>query len=208
MKRNALVFTIALLSFVLSLVIGYQQQSAIAEIAKNTSEPPVEARQTPEPPVQNSKSTIDKRKSEIEKTSPDANSLSPRISFEKTVCDLGDVGQGTKNPCEFKFTNTGQALLKIGKIKRTCGCTIFELDRKEYAPGQKGTIRVSYIAGKSTALRQKHIYVPSNDKDNPKVKLTIKARVVQLIEATPQRSAHDIRYIYPPLADAIRKIRV
>ena len=145
---------------------------------------------------------------EIENTYPDANNLSPRISFEKTVCDLGDVGQGTKNTCEFKFTNTGQALLKIGKIKRTCGCTVFELDRKEYAPGRTGTIRVSYIAGKSTALRQKHIYVPSNDKDNPKVKLTIKARVVQLIEATPQRSAHDIRYIYPPLADAIRKIRV
>jgi hypothetical protein len=33
----------------------------------------------------------------------------PRISFEKTVCDLGDVGQGTKNSCESKFTNTGSA---------------------------------------------------------------------------------------------------
>ncbi|MHC4461713.1 MAG: DUF1573 domain-containing protein [Planctomycetota bacterium] len=97
--------------------------------------------------------------------------LLPRISFEKTVCDLGDVGQGTKNTCEFKFTNTGQALLKIGKINRTCGCTVFELDRKEYAPGQKGTIKVSYIAGKSTALRQKHIYVATGDKDNPEVKL-------------------------------------
>jgi len=130
-----------------------------------------------------------------------AQNLSPRISFEKTVCDLGDVGKGTNNTCEFKFTNTGQALLKIGKISRTCGCTVFELDRKEYAPGRTGTIRVIYIAGKSTALRQKQIYVPSNDKDNPKVKLTIKARVVQLIEAAPQGSAGDIRYIYPPLAD-------
>ena len=59
------------------------------------------------------------------KPGPDANNLSPRISFEKTVCDLGDVGRGTKNTCEFKFTNTGSADggLKIGKIKRTCGCT-------------------------------------------------------------------------------------
>jgi len=194
----------------LSLVIGCQEQSVAAQSAKNATKSPAGASQTPEPPVQNSKSTIDKRKLEIENTYPDANNLSPRISFEKTVCDLGDVGQGTKNTCEFKFTNTASGYdgLKIGKIKRTCGCTVFELDRKEYAPGRTGTIRVSYIAGKSTALRQKHIYVPSNDKDNPKVKLTIKARVVQLIEATPQRSAHDIRYIYPPLADAIRKIRV
>jgi hypothetical protein len=178
MKTNQItsVFTLVIIFFL--QVIGCQQQSII-EI------------QAPEP-------------SKISpKPAPDANNLSPRISFEKTVCDLGDVGQGTKNTCEFKFTNTGQALLKIGKINRTCGCTVFELDKKEYAPGQKGTIKVSYIAGKATALRQKHIYVPSNDKDNPKVKLTIKARVVQLIEAIPQGSARDIRYT----TYAIRKIR-
>jgi len=51
--------------------------------------------------------------------------LLPRISFEKTVCDLGEVGQGTKNSCEFRFTNTGRGLLKIGNISRTCGCTVF-----------------------------------------------------------------------------------
>jgi len=58
----------------------------------------------------------------------------PRISFEKTVYDLGDVGQGTKNTCEFRFTNTGRGLLKIGKISRTCGCTVFHLDNKQYPP--------------------------------------------------------------------------
>jgi len=131
----------------------------------------------------------------IQQLASAAERLLPRISFEKTVCDLGNVGQGTKNTCEFKFTNTGSADggLKIGKIGRTCGCTVFELDRKEYAPGQKGTIRVSYIAGKSTALMQKHIYVPSNDKDNPKVKLTIKARVVQMVEAAPQKLQLSLR---------------
>ncbi|MHC4462388.1 MAG: DUF1573 domain-containing protein [Planctomycetota bacterium] len=138
MQRNQLVFTIALVSLILSLVIGWQQKSAKAQSVKNTAESPIKANQAPEP------------QKIPPKPGPDVNNLSPRISFERTVCD---------NTCEFKFTNTGQALLKIGKIKRTCGCTVFELDRKEYAPGQKGTIRVSYIAGKSTALRQKHIYV-------------------------------------------------
>jgi len=65
-----------------------------------------------------------------------AESFLPRISVEKTVCDLGDVGQGTKNSCEFRFTNTGRGLLKIGNISRTCGCTVTHLDKKEYAPIQ------------------------------------------------------------------------
>jgi len=70
-----------------------------------------------------------------------AESLLPRISFEKTVFDLGEVGQGTKNTCEFRFTNTGKALLKIGKISRTCGCTVFQLDKKEYTASEAGTIK-------------------------------------------------------------------
>jgi hypothetical protein len=72
----------------------------------------------------------------------------PRITFEKTVCDLGDVGQGTKNTCEFRFTNTGRGLLKIGKISRTCGCTVFQLDKKEYPPNETGVIKVIYTSGK------------------------------------------------------------
>ena len=71
----------------------------------------------------------------IQESASGADRLLPRISFEKTVCDLGDVGQGTKNNCEFRFTNTGRGLLKIGKISRTCGCTVFHLDKKEYTFG-------------------------------------------------------------------------
>ncbi len=142
MKRTQLVLGFTLVGFILSLGIGYKQQAAIAESVKNMAESPAGASQAPE----SSKVSP--------KPGPDAKNLSPRISFEKTICDLGDVGQGTKNTCEFKFTNTGSADggLKIGKISRTCGCTVFELDRKEYAPGRTGTIRVSYIAGKATAL--------------------------------------------------------
>jgi len=80
----------------------------------------------------------------------------PKISFVKTVCDLGDVGQGTKNECEFRFTNTGRGLLKIGKISRTCGCTVFHLDKKEYGAGETGTIKVSYTAGSSTGTKNLH----------------------------------------------------
>ena len=70
----------------------------------------------------------------IQQSSSAAERLLPRISFEKTAFDLGDVGQGTKNTCEFRFTNTGRGLLKTGKISRTCGCTIFHLDKKQYPP--------------------------------------------------------------------------
>ena len=75
---------------------------------------------------------------------------------------------------------SGYALLKIGKISRTCPPkvgTVFQLDKKEYAPGQTGVIKLSYTSGKSTGTIQKSIYVPANDKDNPRVKLSITGRL-------------------------------
>jgi len=150
MKRNQLVLTFVLWSFIFSLPIGIQQSASAAE------------------------------------------KLLPRISFEKTVCDLGDVGLGTKNSCEFRFTNTGRGLLKIGNISRTCGCTVFQLDKKEYTPNETGTIKVSYTSSKSTGSTQKSIYVPTNDKDNPKIKLTIIGR---LTGGTPFEAKDSIRVI-------------
>jgi len=44
--------------------------------------------------------------------------ISPKISFEKTVCDLGRVGLASRNTCEFKFTNAGRDTLKITNIGR------------------------------------------------------------------------------------------
>jgi len=90
---------------------------------------------------------------DLQQSASAAERLLPRISFEKTVFDLGDVGQGTKNSGEFSFTNTGRGLLKIGEISRTCGCTVFQLDKKEYAAGETGTIKVIYTSGKSTGTR-------------------------------------------------------
>ena len=117
----------------------------------------------------------------------------PRISFEKTVFDLGDIGPGTKNTCEFRFTNTGRGLLEIGNISRTCGCTVFHLDKKQYPPNETGIIKVIYTAGKATGTTQKSIYVSTNDKDNPRVKLTVKARILQLVEVTPQKLELSLR---------------
>jgi PBP1b-binding outer membrane lipoprotein LpoB len=112
MKRNKLPFRFTLLIFILSLLIGCSQEKAKVQNIDQTAELTAKSVQ-----VLNSQETTPKL---IQQT----DNLLPIISFEKTVCDLGDVGQDTKNTCEFKFTNTGQGLLRIGNIKRTCGCTV------------------------------------------------------------------------------------
>ncbi|MHC4114662.1 MAG: DUF1573 domain-containing protein [Planctomycetota bacterium] len=111
----------------------------------------------------------------------------PRIEFEALVHDFGQIGPNTKHSYKFKFTNTGSSLLKIGKVQTTCGCTIAKLRKKEYAPGESGELGVTYSAESQARSTSKHLYVPSNDKTNPKIELTIKAQVVLQVVHEPQR---------------------
>ena len=115
MKRNKLAFIFTLVSLILLLPIGCHRKSAEVPNIEQTAEPSAKAVQI-----------VASQETTPEKT-PQIDNQLPRISFEKTVCDLGEVSQDSKNTCGFKFTNTGQGLLKIGNIKRTCGCTVFEL---------------------------------------------------------------------------------
>ncbi|MCX5638151.1 MAG: DUF1573 domain-containing protein [Planctomycetota bacterium] len=152
MKRNKLAFKFTLLSIILLLAIGCRQQAAKVQNIEQTAEPLTKAAKTVE------------FKETAPKQAPKSDSLLPRISFEKTVCDLGEVGQDSKNTCGFKFTNTGQGLLKIGNIKRTCGCTVFELDKKEYEPGQSASYSGNHCAELDCCTLQPTTSIPPHNR--------------------------------------------
>jgi len=110
----------------------------------------------------------------------------PRITFERTSHNFGEIGPGTENKCEFKFKNVGDSLLKISKIQSTCGCTVGKLARKEYKPGESGTLEVTYHAGERPYSIRKQLFVFSNDRARPTVKLTIAAKIVIKVTYEPK----------------------
>jgi hypothetical protein len=118
---------------------------------------------------------------------PELSAGSPKIVFENVTHDFGDISPGSKNMCEFKFKNAGDALLRIGKIQSTCGCTVPELNKKEYAPGESGAIKATFHAGRGVGPVTKRLHVPNNDKQNSKVALTIKANIVMKVSYEPRR---------------------
>ena len=110
----------------------------------------------------------------------------PRISFDKITHNFGDVGPGTNQVCEFRFTNIGNAVLRISDVTKVCGCTPFSLDKTEYAPGESGVLRVGYYADLQYGNTKKQLFVHSNDRQNPKVALNIDARIVTKVDFEPK----------------------
>ena len=110
----------------------------------------------------------------------------PKITFENTISDFGQLGvTSSKKVAEFKFTNTGKGLLKIKEIEKCCNLAIL-LEKTEFPPGQSGIVKAEFQASSKPGPYMKNIYVNSNDKTNPRVALTIKAMVVSKVHHTPK----------------------
>lgn len=121
------------------------------------------------------------------KAKTEVNEPGPEITFESLIYDYGEIGAGTRNSCQFNFKNTGESLLKISGVHAPCGCTVPQLSKKEYAPGENGILTVIYRPGNSSGTATKRIYVNSNDKAKPRLGLTVKAKVVMKVEHSPER---------------------
>lgn len=111
----------------------------------------------------------------------------PIITFEKTVADFGQVGiTSSQKVAEFKFTNTGEGLLKIKEVEKCCG-VVTKVDKDEIAPGQSGVVKAEFQVMQKPGLFMKNIYVNTNDKTKPRIPLTIKATVVSKVSFEPKR---------------------
>ncbi|MGD2094137.1 MAG: DUF1573 domain-containing protein [Phycisphaerales bacterium] len=111
--------------------------------------------------------------------------MEPKIVFEKLTHHFGEVGPGTDHLCEFRFRNAGNSTLYISEVEKTCGCTPFLLEKKQYAPGESGTIKVRYYTESEYGNTTKQLIVRSNDRQNPNIALALQARVVSKIKTEP-----------------------
>ncbi|AQT69633.1 hypothetical protein STSP2_02827 [Anaerohalosphaera lusitana] len=111
----------------------------------------------------------------------------PNVTVEDNEHNFGIVGPGTVHKTEFEFKNTGSKPLKVIDIKSTCSCTVPALKKKTYEPGESGKFSVTYTASEHEGTDKKHLYILSNDPDEPRKQVTIQAKIELDIEYGPQR---------------------
>jgi hypothetical protein len=112
----------------------------------------------------------------------------PKITIEKDVCDLGEVGVDSKLTGQFQFTNTGNAPLRITGVQGCCGVTLKGVKAgQEYAPDKSGTLEFDYQAASIPNPKMARIvYMQTNDPDHKIVSLTIKAAIVRRVDYKPE----------------------
>jgi hypothetical protein len=93
------------------------------------------------------------------------NGKTPVITFDQKTHDFGDVVDGEIVGWTFDFTNTGNGDLLITDAHPSCSCTVPEWPKELIKPGEKGSIKVKFNAGR-IGLNEKTISIEGNT--NPK----------------------------------------
>ena len=101
----------------------------------------------------------------------------PKIAFDKTEHDFGTIIEGEIVEYTFKFTNNGVSDLVLTKVSASCGCTIPTYNTKPIAPGEEGTIVVSFNSENRKGNQNKTIKVLANTQPSL-TELKISANIV------------------------------
>lgn len=110
----------------------------------------------------------------------------PIVKFETETYDMGTVMQIDRPEFVFKFKNAGNGQLAIENVQSSCGCTVPELTKKIYEPGESGEIHVKYDPTGKNGPQHKQIHVFSNDPNRPDISLNVIANVEAVVLIEPK----------------------
>lgn len=87
---------------------------------------------------------------------------------------------------EFPFTNTGKEPVVILSLRASCGCTVPELEKRAYAPGESGVIKATFTIGERQGAQHSVIYVQTDDPSGAPLQLHLHLNIPQPLEITPR----------------------
>ncbi len=108
----------------------------------------------------------------------------PKAVPAEPIKDFDIVPRGEVIVHDFVIKNEGSAVLELRDVRPACGCTVAQYDKK-IAPGESGKISAKVKTDNFGGPIAKSIAVFTNDPENPKLQLVVKANVKPYIVVTP-----------------------
>jgi len=108
---------------------------------------------------------------------------SAQLHWDKPEQEFHASPADAKAVVVYEFANTGDHPVKILSDQSGCDCTGIELeiDKKAYAPGDKGKVTATFTFGQRVGFQQKTITIVTNDPKQPKAKLILKGTIPEIV---------------------------
>lgn len=123
--------------------------------------------------------------SNVAAAAQNASGKAPNIKMLSRAHDFGVITDEHNVTTSFEFVNDGDAPLVISNVRGGCGCTVPQLDKDVYEPGESGVVTVMFNPNKKKGTTRQKVTITSNDPDEPRAQVEITADVKQLVAVSP-----------------------
>ncbi|WP_334319106.1 DUF1573 domain-containing protein [Termitidicoccus mucosus] len=128
-----------------------------------------------------------------------ASPLPAQLTWTTTRIELTSQPGDATLTASYPFANRTNATINILDIHAACGCTTPELEKKTYAPGEKGEVKVTFTIGSRQGSQTKTITLRTDAGDT----------ILQFVATIPQRLQISPRLvIFRPGDDTPRHIQL
>lgn len=108
------------------------------------------------------------------------------LQWEKTAIPISCSLDQTEAIAYFPFKNTGHSNITINDMQTSCGCTIPSLEKRDYGPGEAGTIKVVFKFGDYLGLQEKTVRVFSSESPNLPTTLSLSVTIPKTFTVEPR----------------------
>ncbi|MFI4915818.1 MAG: DUF1573 domain-containing protein [Phycisphaerales bacterium JB060] len=123
-----------------------------------------------------------------QEAAPQGQAGQPTFELQTPIIDMGTVLDTEPVTKTIRFRNAGNATLIVPNVSTTCGCTIAELPKNEFEPGESVELEVSFDPrGKSAGRHEQTVTFRTNDRANPMVAVKVRAFVKSLVSIEPMQ---------------------
>ena len=106
------------------------------------------------------------------------------IVWKQTVVELRADAKSSVLDARFPFSNAGATAVDITQAESSCGCTVVNLAKRHYEPGESGEIVARYTVGSQMGVQKKTVLVETND-GHPPTTLTLEIHLPEIVRMQP-----------------------
>lgn len=115
-----------------------------------------------------------------------AGSIHAQLRFEELEIEYQASLPDEKSEAVFRFTNEGKEAVEITRVASSCGCTVPQLEKNLYQPGESGEIRAVFTFGSRIGTQRKRITVQSSGAGTQTHELFMVTHIPEWVQVQPR----------------------
>ena len=108
------------------------------------------------------------------------------LEWKQKTIELSAHARQENVEAAFVFKNNGATPIIVQSVTASCDCTVPQLDKKVFAPGETGEVKAVFKIEGRVGRQEKTITVTTNEDDHGPTVLTLRVNIPELFDVKPR----------------------